>query len=102
VIVACYAAKGLHWGRYVSSYFFKQTILNTWNRTVEGYFCFRSFTKDRIVRLESEPNQTSLRLKDDSKVLPDELRVVKMEKHSLYIKHFLSSVWTTLCYSTNL
>jgi hypothetical protein len=36
VIAACYAAKGLHWDRYMSRYFFKQTILYTWNRIVEA------------------------------------------------------------------
>jgi hypothetical protein len=28
-------------------YFFKQTILDTWNRTIKGYLYLRSFTKDR-------------------------------------------------------
>jgi hypothetical protein len=46
VITACYAAKGLHWGRYVPRYFFKQTILYTWNRIVEGYLYLGFFTKD--------------------------------------------------------
>jgi hypothetical protein len=46
VIVACLATKNKHWGRYVSKYFLKQNVLDTWNHTIEGYLPVRTFTQD--------------------------------------------------------
>jgi hypothetical protein len=46
VIVACLAKKSLHWGRYVPKYFLKQTVLDTWNHTIEGYLHIGTFTQD--------------------------------------------------------
>jgi hypothetical protein len=45
-IVACLATKNMHWGRYVPKYFLKQTILDTWNHTIEGYLHLGTFTQD--------------------------------------------------------
>jgi hypothetical protein len=33
-------------GRYVPKYFLKQTILDTWNHTIEGYMHLGTFTQD--------------------------------------------------------
>ena len=46
VIAACLATKNKHWGRYVPKYFLKQTILDTWNHTIEGYLHLGTFTQD--------------------------------------------------------
>jgi hypothetical protein len=46
VIIACLTTKNKHWGRYVPKYFLKQTILNTWNHTIEGYLHLGTFTQD--------------------------------------------------------
>jgi hypothetical protein len=46
VIVACLATKNKHWGCYVPKYFLKQTILDTWNHTIEGYLHLGTFTQD--------------------------------------------------------
>jgi hypothetical protein len=46
VIAACVATKNQHWGRYMSKYFLKQTVLDTWNHTIEGYLHLGTFTQD--------------------------------------------------------
>jgi hypothetical protein len=46
VIAACLATKNQHWGRYVPKYFLKQTVLDTWNHTIEGYLHLGTFTQD--------------------------------------------------------
>lgn len=46
VIAAYFATRGWHWGRYVPRYYFKQTILDTWNHTLEGYLFIGSFIQD--------------------------------------------------------
>jgi hypothetical protein len=44
VIVACLATNNQHWGRYMPKYFLKQTVLDTWNHTIEGYLHLGTFT----------------------------------------------------------
>jgi hypothetical protein len=46
VIAACLATKNKHWGRYVPKYFLKQTVLDTWNHTIEGNLHLGTFTQD--------------------------------------------------------
>jgi hypothetical protein len=46
VIVACLATKNKYWSRYVPNYFLQQTILDTWNHTIEGYLHLETFTQD--------------------------------------------------------
>jgi hypothetical protein len=46
VLVACFRTRGWHWGRYVSRYYLKQTILDTWNHTLEGHLFISSFIED--------------------------------------------------------
>jgi hypothetical protein len=46
VIAALLATKNKHWGRYVPKYFLNQTILDTWNHTIEGYLRLGTFTRD--------------------------------------------------------
>jgi hypothetical protein len=46
VIAACLASKNQHWGHYIPKYFLKQTVLDTWNHTIEGYLHLRTFTQD--------------------------------------------------------
>jgi hypothetical protein len=46
VIVACLASKNQHWGCYMPKYFLKQTVLDTWNHTIEGYLHLGTFTQD--------------------------------------------------------
>jgi hypothetical protein len=46
VIAACLATKNQHWGRYMPKYFLKQTVLDTWNHTIEGCLHLETFTQD--------------------------------------------------------
>jgi hypothetical protein len=46
VPVACFRTKSWHWVRYVSRYYLKQTILDTWNHTLEGHLFISSFIED--------------------------------------------------------
>jgi hypothetical protein len=46
LLVACFRTKGWHMGRYVSRYYLKQTILDTWNHTLEGHLFISSFIED--------------------------------------------------------
>jgi hypothetical protein len=46
VITACLASKNQHWGLYMPKYFLKQTVLDTWNHTIEGYLHLGTFTQD--------------------------------------------------------
>jgi hypothetical protein len=46
VIVACLPTKNQHWGCYVPKYFLKQTVLDTWNHTIEGCLHLGTFTQD--------------------------------------------------------
>jgi hypothetical protein len=46
VLAACFKTRGWHWGRYVSRYYLKQTIMDTWNHTLEGYLFISSFIED--------------------------------------------------------
>ena len=46
VIAASYVIRGWHHGRYVPWYYFKATVLATWNHTLEGYLFLGSFTQD--------------------------------------------------------
>jgi hypothetical protein len=45
-IDACLATKNQHWGRYMPKYFLKQTVLDTWNYTIESYLHLGTFTQD--------------------------------------------------------
>jgi hypothetical protein len=46
VLAACFKTRGWHYGRYVSRYYLKQTILDTWNHTLEGHLFISSFIED--------------------------------------------------------
>ena len=46
MIAACYEIRGWNHFRYVPSYYKKETLLATWNQTLEGYLMMGSFTKD--------------------------------------------------------
>ena len=46
MITACYEIREFHHGRYVPSYYKKETVVNTWNQTLEGYLVIGSFIED--------------------------------------------------------
>ena len=46
VIAACYEIRDFNHNRYVPEYYEKETVLSTWNQTIEGYLVRGSFTQD--------------------------------------------------------